>query len=214
MPRLTLSLLCAALFAANAAIAAPGAELRAGADYEAVSAAPQQQSSIEVIEFFSYGCPHCNEFHPMVGSWSQRLPQGVTFKRVPIDFNRPSWTSLAKLYYALEATGDLRKLDSEVFAAIHTKNERLNSDEAILEWAATRVADSKRFADAYRSFDVQAKVQRARQLAQRYAVQGVPAMAVDRYRVLTKHVTSYDELLAITDRLITKAAIERNAALR
>ena len=27
---------------------------------------------IEVIEFFWYGCPHCNAFEPMLDAWARR----------------------------------------------------------------------------------------------------------------------------------------------
>jgi thiol-disulfide isomerase/thioredoxin len=62
---------------------------------------PTIRPRLEVIEFFSYGCPHCSDFHPLVSKWATALPSDVVFKRVPISFGRPQWASLARLYYAL-----------------------------------------------------------------------------------------------------------------
>src|SRR6187455_872762 len=53
---------------------------------------------IEVIEFFSYGCPHCAELEPHLDAWLAKLPQDVAFRRVPVMFQQ-RWTPLAKIYY-------------------------------------------------------------------------------------------------------------------
>ncbi|MFM2120336.1 MAG: hypothetical protein RL722_1804, partial [Pseudomonadota bacterium] len=41
---------------------------------------------IELIEFFWYGCPHCNEFEHPLSTWSKKLPADVVFKRVHVAF--------------------------------------------------------------------------------------------------------------------------------
>ena len=38
---------------------------------------------IDVIEFFWYGCPHCNAFEPVLDAWQKNLPADVAFRRVP-----------------------------------------------------------------------------------------------------------------------------------
>src|SRR5205823_5114659 len=76
---------------------------------------------IEVIEFFSYGCPHCAELEPYLDAWLAKLPPDVQFRRVPVMF-QPRWVNLGKIYYTLDAMGDEAKLSPEVFAAIHGKN--------------------------------------------------------------------------------------------
>src|SRR4030088_569235 len=62
---------------------------------------------IEVIEFFSYMCPHCKEFYPLVSTWAAQLPKTAVFRRVPVAFNRPAWVNLARSYYALKGSWDL-----------------------------------------------------------------------------------------------------------
>jgi thiol:disulfide interchange protein DsbA len=56
---------------------------------------------IEVIEFFSYGCPHCADLEPHLQAWLKRLPPDVQVRRVPVAF-QPSWENLARVYYTLE----------------------------------------------------------------------------------------------------------------
>jgi thiol:disulfide interchange protein DsbA len=190
------------------------AQLAVGRDY--VPIVPAQTSDhpakIEVIEFFSYGCPHCSDFHPVLGKWAATLPGDVVLVRVPITFGRPQWASLAKLYYALEATGDLARLDGAVFEALHRKGSKLYDDRSVADWVKAQGVDGKKFADAYSSFGVVSKVKRADQMAQAYKIQGVPALAVDgKYLVLGKEIKGLPDLVLLTDQVIELARSERKA---
>ena len=71
--------------------------------------ATSDDNVIEVVEMFSYTCPHCFRLEPAIDEWKQSLPDNVTFTKVPAIF-RDSWLELAKVYYAAEATGDLELL--------------------------------------------------------------------------------------------------------
>jgi thiol:disulfide interchange protein DsbA len=203
-----------AITLAMLAVALPArAELITGRDY--VPIAPVQltdnPAKLEVLEFFSYGCPHCSEFHPTVSKWSAALPSDVVFKRVPISFGRPQWASLARLYYALEATGDLARLDGAVFKALHEGGSRLYDDKSIIEWVSAQGVDGKKFTDAYNSFGVVSKAKRGDQMAQAYRIQGVPALAVDgKYLVTGKETKGFAELTSIADQVINKARSERS----
>ena len=195
--------------AAALAISVPALAQTAGKDYTPVSPAQptDDPAKIEVLEFFSYGCPHCSDFHPLVSAWAAKQPGDVVFKRVPITFGRAAWANLAKLYYSLEATGELARLDGEVFKAVH--NDRLNlfEEKAIVEWVARKGVDQKKFTEAFNSFGVMSKVKRGDQLAQAYKIQGVPAMAVDgKYLVGDM---GFKEKLAVADKLIAKARSEK-----
>ncbi|MBL8401670.1 thiol:disulfide interchange protein DsbA/DsbL [Accumulibacter sp.] len=188
------------------------AELVVGRDYVPIIPAQMTDTpaKIEVIEFFSYGCPHCSDFHPIVGKWAAALPSDVTFKRVPVTFGRPPWASLARLFYALEATGDLAKLDSAVFDALHKAGSKLYDDKSITAWVAAQGVDAKRFTEAYNSFAVVSKAKRADQMVQTYKIQGVPAMTVDgKYLVTGKELKGLAELPSLTDQVIGMARSDR-----
>jgi thiol:disulfide interchange protein DsbA len=203
-----LATITVALFAA----ALPATAQTLGRDYVAITPAQSTDNptTIEVLEFFSYGCPHCSEFHPTVSKWSAKLPADVTFKRVPVSFGRAQWASLSKLYYALEATGDLAKLDGAVFHALHEKGLKLYDDKSIAEWVTAQGVDAKKFSDAYNSFGVVSKVKRGDQLAQGAKIQGVPALAIDgKFLIVNEGVKDYAELVARADKVIEKARSER-----
>lgn len=203
----------AALSVALFALTLPASAQTAGREYVAIvpAQASDNPAKIEVVEFFSYGCPHCSDFHPTVSKWSAKLPADVVFKRVPVSFGRAQWASLSKLYYALEATGDLARVDGAVFQALHEKGLKLYDDKSIAEWVGAQGVDARKFADAYNSFGVVSKVKRADQLAQASKIQGVPALAVDgKYLMINDGIKDYAELVARTDKVIDKVRGERN----
>ena len=187
------------------------AEPQVGRELKAISPPlVSPKDKIEVIEFFSYGCNHCNDFHPLITQWAAKLPKDVTFRRVPVSFNRPEWARLSRIYYALEATGDLAKLDAAVFIAIHEQRVQFKTDEAVVAWAASKGADAKKFGDAMAAFSMQAKIQRADQDASNARITGVPSLAVDgRFLLNNEAVGNYDELLKLTDSVIAKVRQER-----
>ncbi|UCV11365.1 thiol:disulfide interchange protein DsbA/DsbL [Dechloromonas denitrificans] len=202
----------AAIFALGAAltVALPAQAQSAGKDYTAITPVQPTEDAgkIEVLEFFSYGCPHCSDFHPQLSSWIGKLPSDVVVKRVPITFGRGAWANIAKLYYTLEITGDLAKLDGDVFKAIHAERINLFEEKALAEWVVKKGVDPKKFAETFNSFGVMSKVKRGDQMAQAYKIQGVPALAVEgKYLVGGKDFT---ETLQISDKLIAKVRSEKS----
>jgi thiol:disulfide interchange protein DsbA len=142
------------------------AQLVEGKNYDRIKNPQPTESGnkIEVIEFFSYGCPHCAELEPFLETWLAKLPPDVAFRRVPVMF-QDRWIPLAKIYYTLDSMGEERKLSPEVFRAIHGQGLSLWNDKAFYDWAATKGLDRKKVEDVFGSFAVNGKMNRARQQA-------------------------------------------------
>ncbi|MDP3540138.1 MAG: thiol:disulfide interchange protein DsbA/DsbL [Azonexus sp.] len=192
------------------AVAMPSIAQTVGKDYTLISPAQpgEDASKIEVLEFFSYGCPHCAEFNPVLAAWMAKLPADVVVRKVPITFGRAAWATIAKLYYTLEITGDAARLESEVFKAIHNERVNLFDERTATEWAVKKGVDAKKFADTFNSFGVNSKVKRGDQLGQAYKISGVPALSVDgKYLVGGQ---DFNSQLAIADKLIAKARSEKS----
>ncbi|MEI7614503.1 MAG: thiol:disulfide interchange protein DsbA/DsbL [Betaproteobacteria bacterium] len=190
------------------------AQLVVGRDYVVIDPVQltDNPAKIEVIEFFSYACPHCSELNPQIKPWAAKLPADVVFKRVPVGFNSPHYQNMARLYYALEAIGELARLDAPLFSALHEKGLKLIDDKSIAEWVVSQGVDAKKFSDAYSAFGVISKAKRADQMAQGSKISGVPALVVDgRYLMVGKEIKSHAELLALTSKVIDKRRAERNA---
>jgi protein dithiol oxidoreductase (disulfide-forming) len=164
---------------------------------------------IEVIEFFSYGCPHCAELEPYLQDWQKSLPADVSFRRIPVMF-QPQWVELAKVYFTLDALGDDGKLSREVFIDIHSKGMQLWSPAKFYDWAASKGLDRKKVEDMYTSFAMSGKVNRAKQLAQVYNIQEVPTMVIDGNFVTgPARSGSHAAVPVVMKELIAKARAER-----
>jgi len=162
---------------------------------------------IEVIEFFSYGCPHCADLEPILQNWVRTVPADVQLRRVPVMY-QDRWIPLAKIYYTLEALGEEKRLSPEVFSALHSKGIALFQDKTFFDWAASQGLDRKKVEDMYNSFAITGKVNRARAAAGTYQVQSVPTFIVDG-KFTTYKVATHQAMPATLDALIAKARAER-----
>jgi thiol:disulfide interchange protein DsbA len=186
------------------------AEPEEGKDYARLAKpqAVETGSKIEVIEFFSFSCPHCRDIEPILSPWVKQLPPDVQFRRIPVQFS-PAWTGTAKVWYTLEAMNEER-LAPAVFNAIHGQNVRLDQDKAFFDWAATQGLDRKKVEDVYNSFAVNGKVARAKTLVQNYGVQSVPNFVVDgKYTTDTQKPKQHADVPPLLEKLIAKARAER-----
>ena len=200
----------------GSAAAAPPVQ---GTDYRPIALPTPSVPSekIEVVEFFSYMCPHCAHFAPLVAQWAAKQPKDVTFRRVPVGFERREWVNLARAFYALQVSGDFAKLDGALFKAIHEEHQALFDQGALADWVSKNGGDGDKFAGAYGSFGVNNQTVQADKMAQDYGVDSVPALAVNgKYYVLADATQGEDkfqhELLAHADAVIAMVRAEQHPA--
>jgi protein dithiol oxidoreductase (disulfide-forming) len=177
-----------------------------GTDY--IELKPAQSTDapgkVEVIEFFWYRCPHCYALEPDLEAWVKRLPRDVQFKRIPGILNE-DWAVDARIFFALEAMGEVERVHRALFDAIHKQGGVTLRGDAFAKWVADWLAKQKvdmaKYDAAYHSFSVESKLRRAGQMASAYRLEGVPTLAVQgRYLVLAS--TSQRAMLATADFLI------------
>lgn len=177
------------------------ASIIAGHDYTVLNTPQRQESSgkIEVVEFFSWGCPHCYEFYPKLARWLSTLPKDTSFKRVPVGLGHPEWEALARAFYALQSTGDVERLDAQIFEDIHKNHVWLYNEASITAWVGKHGVDVPKFTAAFRSFGVNMSEAQAEQKSEDYRVPGVPALAIaGKYLVSDEPA----KMLGTTDQLI------------
>jgi thiol:disulfide interchange protein DsbA len=180
------------------------AGLAEGKDYVRLSQPqPVPPGKIEVIEFFWYGCPHCNAFEPTLEAWIKKLPADVAFRRVPVAFANEPFVAHQKLFYTLEAMGQLEAMHRKVFYAIHNERQRLDKTADITAFVTKNGGDGAKFAQLFDSFSVQTKATQAKRLAEAYRIDGVPALGIHgRYYTSGQITGSNERALAVTDALI------------
>lgn len=215
-----LALVFACVFAAQALLLAntAGAQqaaaqkpIRAEIDYRAIKPQPVQvpASQIEVIDFFWYGCPYCNSLQPIFERWISRKPADVIVRRVPAVL-RENWAPHARVYFTLEALGEVERLHQRAYYSYHVEELAMSRPEAMSDWAVRNGIARERWDEAYNSTAVQRKIEEAVQLTHAYSITGTPSLVVDgRYLTSGNMSETLEGLMPILDGLIFRIRATR-----
>lgn len=177
-----------------------------GRDYRALSSEARTDTGdrIEVREFFSYACPGCNAFYPLVARWSASLDDDVELVHSPVVF-RPAWENLARAYHVadlLDVTGDIH---GALFVAYHEEGERFESREAVERVFAEQGVDADAVRDNWDSFSTDRAMRASDRAARDHGVQRTPSMGVNgRYYIDTELAGDFDRMLRVVDYLVEK----------
>ena len=157
---------------------------------------------IEVVEFFWYNCPHCNDFEPSFDAWARRVPKDVVVRRLPAGF-RDEMVPQQRLFFALDAMGQLDRLHAKVFHAIHAERVALEREGQIADWVAKQGVDRAKFLEQYNALATTNKAAKVRQVQDAFKVEGVPAMGVaGRFYLDGDYAKSMPRMLQVADFLI------------
>jgi len=162
---------------------------------------------VEVIEFFWYGCPHCNAIEPFVDAWAAKLPRDVTFRRAHVVWpGRSDIEAHARIFLALKSMGLDAKYQQAVFDATFKDNLDMRRKEVVVEWAGKHGLDRAKFASLYDSFAVSSQLEQLRRLTKTYSVQDVPNIVVNGKWVTSPgHIGKEDgTVLQVVDELIAR----------
>ena len=198
--------------AAAASLFATAAQAQAGAPVEGKQFTKidppvpvMTPGKLEVIEFFSYACPHCNAFEPTIAAWSKTLPPDVVFHRVPVPF-LANFENLMRTYYSLETMGQVDAMQRKVFAAIHVERNYLDKPADIAALMAKNGVDAAKFTTVFNSFSVATSVNRAKKMMAAYKIDGVPTMIVQgRYATSPGQAGGLEQATAVVDYLLRNA---------
>lgn len=189
------------------AIAAPlSAAPTEGFEYQRIDVPVPTEtgSKVEVLELFWYGCPHCFHLEPTLEKWLKTKPANAEFRRLPAVLN-DNWAIHAKVFYTAETLGVLEKLHTPLFQAYHEQNNKLKDEAAIRQVFVANGVKAEDFDRAFNSFAVDAKVRRARDLSQRFGIDGVPAIIVNgKYRTSATLTGGHQQTMEVVNFLIAK----------
>jgi len=182
-----------------------------GRDFTVVNPVqPTAQDKVEVVEFFSYKCPHCASFAPTLDAWAKKLPNDVSFTRESVAIGIAPWVTAARTFYALQALGKVAALDAAVFKAIHEQGERFEDQAKITAWMAQHGVPAGDFRNAYDSFGVETKLKRGDTLSRTFRIPSIPTMIIDgKYMVAIASNVDFRQQLANVDALIARARADK-----
>lgn len=195
-----------ALLTLGVSALANAAEWQEGVHYNRLDNPVRTSSDagVEVAEIFWYGCPHCYNFKPLVEEWAANAPDYVNFVKIPAALGR-SWEPHAYAFYALEAMGQREKVHDALFDALAGERRPLNTPEALADFVAEHGVDREEFLKNYKSFGVNARVQKAQSKIRGARVTGTPTMLVNgKYTVTASMAGSHEAVLDVVDYLVAK----------
>lgn len=172
---------------------------------KAVSAAgfetidPPQNTSVsdkvEVLEFLWLGCPHCYALEPSMEKWEETKPDYVHFVREAPALN-PSWEAHSRGFYAAQLAGKEKEFVEAMFKAIHEDRKPMRNPKKIAELAATIGLDKDKFLSAMKSFAVEGKLKRARDMAINAGISSVPSIIINgKYRATSGISGGHDGII-------------------
>jgi protein dithiol oxidoreductase (disulfide-forming) len=171
-------------------------------------------NKIEVTEIFWYGCIHCYHMDPILNAWVKKLPADVVFKRVP-GLPQPAWAPMAKAFYAMDDLKLSDKLHTALFDAIHKEKTLNPTDEvATIDWMTKKSGlDKKKVEDAFRSFSMNNKLNRAAQTFRASGATGVPSFIIDgQYITSSTMAGGNEQALKTADYIIGNIRAEKAKA--
>jgi thiol:disulfide interchange protein DsbA len=182
-------------------------DFKEGKDYQLLTK-PMPTSTgdkVEVIEVFSYACPHCFSLEPSLEEWLKNKPANAEFIRLPASLGHAVWEPLVRAYYTAAELGVVDKINRPLFDAIHVEKRQLTTPEQVADIFVAQGVDREAFLKAYRSFVVETHTQRAKQLMLRYEIRGVPAFIVNgKYFADVSTAGSEQRLFEVINYLIAK----------
>lgn len=177
----------------------------AGKDYEIITTnnAPIDNKKINVLEFFSYGCPWCYRIEPGINQWVKQQGNAVDFVRVPVVFNK-DWVYYAKAYYTAELLNLSTKLNPLLFKAIQIDKKNLSSNQAMIDFFIAEGVSKDMAESAFtHSTTIDMKINEGNVAMGQFHVNAVPAFVVNnKYKTDLQMATSEERLLQILNHLI------------
>lgn len=133
-----------------------------------------------VQEFFFYGCSHCMDMEKHLHDWLDTQPKGIALEQVPAVFQSPAWSMLARVHYALKATGQLN-VHSYLFDIFIKDKARPKNAEDIADLISAKHAafNKTSFIAAYEGETINSDISRAAKLSGQYQLDAVPSFVIN-----------------------------------
>lgn len=215
-----------ALFVSAAALAAPAAPAQwvEGTHYvvlDHVQPTTVPAGKVEVMEVFSYACPFCYKFQPVIQQLERGLPHYAQMVFLPASF-LPSedWPMFQQAYFAAQSLGIADRTHDAMFDAVWSTGELATVDQSTNEmkrpapsledaahvyWELTGI-DPQKFLAAARSFGVATQMREADAQITAMQIPGTPCIVVDgKYRIVMESLRSPDDVISLVKFLVAKA---------
>lgn len=160
---------------------------------------------IEVMEFFWYGCPHCESFEQPLHQWQKTMAADVALVQSPA-----MWNDLmklhAKVFFIVQNMTDGDKAHAALFQEVmelrETRDIKLQTQK-LAEFMQGYGLSKAEFMQQLASVEVNQQLAQAIKLMSQSEIDGTPSIVVNgRYLVLNQSAKSFEQVLDITRFLV------------
>ncbi|MFN1552089.1 thiol:disulfide interchange protein DsbA/DsbL [Vibrio natriegens] len=157
-----------------------------------------------VTEFFSFYCPHCNSFEPIIQQLKKQLPEGVKLQKNHVSFMGGSMgPSMSKAFATMVALKVEDKMVPVMFNRIHNLRKAPRDDAELRQIFLDEGVDEKKFDSAFKGFAVDSMVRRMDKQFEDSGLTGVPAVIVNnKYLVQAQSIKTMDEYFTLVNYLL------------
>lgn len=223
MTRLSIALLATVVVALGTPVQA--ADWVAGTHYTVLPQAQRTQvapGKVEVMEVFSYGCPACNSFRPVMKKLKSALPANAQIVYLPAAWNESeNWPLLQRAYITAQSLGVADKAHEAMYDAVwgtgelgvldasgrrpKPKSALPTMDDTARFYQRVTGVKAADFVAASKSFGVDLKVRQADSQIRAMQVSSTPTLVVaGKYRLNNQNFTSTDQLIEAVKYLVAK----------
>jgi thiol:disulfide interchange protein DsbA len=224
MKKIGLALIAVVLCSAGLPVRAAPARWVEGTDYivlERPQATTVPAGKVEVMEIFSYACPFCDKFQPVIDRVEHSLPHYAQMVFLPASFN-PSedWPMFQQAYFAAQSLGIANRTHQAIYDAVWKTGELATVDPATNEikqpvpsledvaryYSKLTGVSVQKFVTTARSFGVATEMREADAQITAMQVPGTPCIVVaGKYRVNMDSMHSMDDVVNVVKYLVVKA---------
>ncbi|ODQ00446.1 thiol:disulfide interchange protein [Salinivibrio proteolyticus] len=183
--------------------AKPG-RFKAGEDYQILDTAATDTPT--VTEFFSFYCPHCFQFEPLVQQLKQQVPDNAKVVKNHVSFMGGNMGEVVTRAYATAVVLNVEDtMIPVIFDRIHVAQNAPKSLDDVRQMFVDNGVDGKEFDSAYNSFAANSMAKRFDQSFEKAGLRGVPAVIVNgKYHVTPKTVETPEEYFQLINFLLSQ----------
>lgn len=185
-------------------LSAQAAQFNEGEHYKVLNV--NKSSTPIVTEFFSFYCPHCLKFEPIIEQIKNNIPANAKLQKVHVSFMGGDMAvPVAKAYAAMIVLKVEDVMVPYFFKQIQTLRTPPYSEADIRQMFVDNGIDGKKFDAAYKGFAVDSIQKRFDKQFSSTGLQGVPGVVVNnKYLVETGNLASIDDYFKLINFLLKK----------
>ena len=177
---------------------------------------------VEVMEVFSYGCPFCSKFQPVIRQMERTLPRNAQMAFLPASFNpAEDWPLFQRAYFTAQALGIADRTHQAIYDAVwktgelaiedpstHRLRQPLPSLEDVAHcYSQLTGVSAQTFVATARSFGVETRMREADSQVMAMQIPSTPCIVVGgKYRIEMSSLHSIDDVIPLVKFLVAKAS--------